>query len=1156
MKDSLHDTGAPLAHDATIHELFAEQVRVDPDACALVQGERSLSYRELDQVSDQVARFLLDRGVAPEECVVVHAGRTIEMVAASLGILKAGACYVPLDPTHPAGRKQFVLEDTHARIVLVESALDPRAQLWAQGTPCCLIEDVWGSGQALSTELPWVGSRQLAYVMYTSGSTGKPKGVLIEHRSVAHLVKDNHFIPLERNDRILLTGAIGFDATTFEIWGSLLNGLSLYLTDLATLNDTRSLKQALETWGITTLFTTTTFCGRRVQEDPTVFRSLKYLLIGGEVLRPNLSNTIRRASPGLRLINGYGPTESTTFATSFAIDDEYSSSIPIGKPIRGTTVFIVDEGLVPLRDGSAGEIVLGGEGLARGYLNRPDLTQERFVEVAGLGRVYRTGDLGRRQEDGNIQFIGRKDRQVKIGGYRVELGEIEHALSAIDGVRDCTVSLVERNDEKFVAAYYVPARASIEPAALQQQLASVLPDHLLPTFLIGLDALPLSPHGKIEQKALPDPFAAGACGARASSSEEHPSGAARPDALAEVQARVKRMWEKVLALPDLDLDADFHQIGGTSIKAIHLLGAMTAQGLDVSLSDILHHRTIRKLSAYVASTLKRGGLLKSWPAATAHLREKFQGAEFVLGVYSVGEDEEHAREVVVLHYRNLPVSEQELLETLTSSLSVELFPHYVREGDGQERAGLTRVSGKQLGELLGLRGARELGLDELKAQVMHDYQRNDRAIQAGAFVEECPFGPIQELQFSFRTSMSYGHFILDRPVNLTLLERAVCSVVEEQDLLTSVPIEKAGRHYWRRFDVRGAESLGPSVVDLSAYNYDDAELEALLRELIGACDFWEERVLYHVLIIKRNAREHAIVLVFNHVLFDRVSEEVIRRRVLTYYDELIERQLSLPGVELARSLPERPSFFAYVRQVQRGPADISVPDLVQRYALSEFYAQKCRLLTACGLEPIDRSYSFQIAAPQAGHLEGGDSLGVALALYVKALGAVYGVDALPLLFIYDGRKYRGTGYYDIVGECIDYVPMLLDTRLDPVELQHVVDARLAALSAHNVNFLNLVNNPELSDEWRGIRELVDPGKGYANIDVCMFNYLGNRPGRESYRRHYDPCIHVGPNPLPLHSLLNCITVSYSDGLIFNLRTSYACDVDGLRAAFQAALRSL
>jgi len=1150
MKNSLHDTRTPLARDATIHERFAEQVAVAPDACALVQGARRLSYRELDQASDEIARFLLDRGVAPEECVVVHAGRTIPMVAASLGILKAGACYVPLDPALPVGRKRFVLEDTSARMVLVDSTLDLVAQPWAQGTPCCLIEDVWSSAQPLSAQLPRVGSRNLAYVMYTSGSTGKPKGVLIEHRSVVRLVKDNDYVPLERNDRILLAGAIGFDATTFEIWGSLLNGLSLYLADLATLNDAPSLKHALETWGITTLFTATAFCGRRVQEDPTLFRSLKYLLIGGEVVRPHLSQTIRRASPGLRVSNVYGPTESTTFATAYVIADDYSSSIPIGKPIRGTAAFIVDEALAPLGNGSAGEIVLAGEGLARGYLNRPELTQERFVEVAGLGRVYRTGDLGRRQEDGNIQFIGRKDRQVKIGGYRVELGEIEYALSAIDAVRDCTVSLVERNDEKFLAAYYVPTRPGIEPAAIQQRLASLLPDHLLPTFLIALDALPLSAHGKIEQKALPDPFEADA---RASSSPALPS-ADDPEALAEVQARVKGIWEKVLAVRDLDLDADFYQIGGTSIKAIHLLGDMTAQGFDVSLSDILHHRTIRKLSAFMASTMKRGGWLKNWLAAVAHLRERFPGAEFAFGVYRVGDDGGQAREIIVLHYRNSPVSEQELVDTLAPSLSAELFPHYLREGDGQAGAELTRLSGKQFGEWLGLREARELCLEELKAQVMRDYERNDSTVRGGEVIEECPFSPIQALQYTFRTPMSLGHFILDRPVNIELLEQAVRGVIEEQDLLTSVPIEEAGRRYWRKFDLRGAGSLGPSVVDLSAYNWDNTELVAFVRELTGTFDFWGEQLLYHVLIIKRNAREHAIVLVFNHVVFDRVSEEVIRRRALTHYDELVKKRLALPPAELARSVPERPSFFAYVRQVQRGPADISAPDLVQSYALREFHAQKRRLLTACGLEPIDRSYSFQIAAPQIGQLESGNSLGVALALYVKALGAVYGIDALPLLFIYDGRKYRDTGYYDIVGECIDYVPMLLETRLNPEELQQVVNARLAALSAHNVNFLNLVNNPELSAEWRGISELIDPGLGYANIDICMFNYLGNSPGKESYRRHYNPLTHIGPNPLPLHSLLNCITTSYSDGLVFNFRTSYACDVEGLRAAFQAASR--
>ncbi|WP_437933843.1 amino acid adenylation domain-containing protein [Sorangium sp. So ce341] len=1151
MTHATHDTGIQLASRATIHDLFAEQVAAVPDACALVQGARRLSYRELDQASDQVARLLLDRGVAPEECVVVHAGRTIQMVVASLGVLKAGACYVPLDPGLPAGRKRFILEDTSARFMLIERALDAGEHTWARGTQCCLIEDAWSRSRAEWTQRPQVAPRNLAYVMYTSGSTGKPKGVLIEHRSVVFLVKDNDYVPLERNDRILLIGAIGFDATTFEIWGSLLNGLSLYLADLPTLNDARSLKHALESSGITTLVSTTSFCARRVQEDPAVFRSLKYLLIGGEVLKPSVSNAIRRVAPGLKIINVYGPTESTTIATTFVIDDEYSSSIPIGKPIRGTTAYIVDESLRPLRDERAGEIVLGGEGLARGYLNRPELTRERFVEVAGLGRVYRTGDLGRWQEDGNIQFIGRRDHQVKIGGYRVEPGEIEHALSGIDLVRDCTVSVVERNDEKYLAAYYVPARSGIEPAMLRQKLAGVLPDQLLPTFLIELEALPLSPQGKIERRALPDPFEAGA---RALKRREHPSTAGH-DALADVQTRMKRIWEEVLAARNLDIDADFYALGGTSIKALHLLGAMAAQGIEASLSDVLHHRTVRKISAYVATILKRGGLLKSWPAALEYLREQFPGASLNLGRYSLEEGDGRARELVVLRYQNMPVSRHELLRTLRSSLAAELFPHYVHEGDGQESAGSGRISTQELRELLGLHAAGEISLDELKAQAIRDYQRNDRVIQDGALLEECPFSPMQELQFSFRTPMSCEHFVLDRPLDLELLAQAVRCVIAEQDLLTSIPIKKAGRWYWRKLDVRGAQSLGPSIIDLSGYHCTDAELTALIGELSSAFDFWGEQVLYHMLIIQRNAREHVIVLVVNHVLFDRVSEEAIRRRVLTCYEKLIDKGLSLPDEAPEQCSPERPSFFAYVRQVQRGPADISPPELVQRYALAEFYAQKQKLLTSCGLEPVDCSYCFQIAAPCAGHLESGESLGVALALYTRALGALYGIDSVPLLFICDGRSYRGSSYYDVVGECTDCVPLLLSTRLTPAELQHLVGSRLAALSAHNVNFLNLVNNPELSEEWRGIRELIDPGEGYANIDVCMFNYLANRPGGPSYRDLYDLRVHVGPNPLPLHSLLNCITVSCSDGLIFNFRTSYGCDVERLRAAFQTASRS-
>jgi hypothetical protein len=341
------------------------------------------------------------------------------------------------------------------------------------------------------------------------------------------------------------------------------------------------------------------------------------------------------------------------------------------------------------------------------------------------------------------------------------------------------------------------------------------------------------------------------------------------------------------------------------------------------------------------------------------------------------------------------------------------------------------------------------------------------------------------------------------------------------------------------------------VLDLSQYRVNDHELYSLMVALIGGTTFNNGRLLYQVGVLRRNLREHWVVWGVHHALFDRVSAEVLTRDLMRRYDELtLTGEPPHPTHDV-----DGPSFHDYVRQVGEGPVGTQEPEVIEAFQLVEFSRAKRQLLEPGRLRPANASYSFQVAVPCANHAELGCSLGCSVAFYARALRAVYGLDALPFLFVHDGRKYRGKSYYGVIGELIDFVPMGIDAALSPNALQELISERLVKLERCNINFLNLLQKPRRARGWQELTRLVDPGEAFFNMDVCMFNFLGNAPAQVSYLAHHVSDVRVDEKVLPLESFMNCIVASYRDGFVFHLRCSHETDVDGLREAFSAAAQS-
>ncbi|NAP24843.1 amino acid adenylation domain-containing protein [Pseudomonas syringae] len=564
-------THQALQQDLLVHQLFEQQAQQQPQALALVCGDERVTYAELNERSNQVAHALLSLGIALDDRVAICVERSVEMVVGLLGILKAGAAYVPLDPGYPPERLRYMLEDSAPVAVLVQRTT--RELLGALAMPVLDLQSVNRAAEAWHDRvLPTVAPQHLAYVIYTSGSTGQPKGVMIEHRNLVNLVAWHcEAFGLTHRKRVSSVAGVGFDACVWELWPALCVGASLSLLPGQALgNDVDALlgwwrRQDLDVSFLPTPIAEIAFAQGI---EPA---SLQTLLIGGDRLRqfPNPDSRVA-------LINNYGPTETTVVATSGLIDAT-QSVLHIGRPIANTQVYLLDAHGQPVPIGVSGEIYIGGAGVARGYLNRPELTAERFLDdpfsAETAARMYRTGDLGRWLADGNIEYLGRNDDQVKLRGVRIELGEIEAQLRQIADIRDAVVIAQEDTPgEKRLTAYYTMQEAAQAMTAqtLRAALQARLPEYMVPAAYVKVSEWPLTPNGKLDRRALPAPED----DAYASRDYEAPAG--------EVERALAEIWQELLGVDRAGRNDHFFELGGHSLLAMRLI-SLVRQRLNVEL---------------------------------------------------------------------------------------------------------------------------------------------------------------------------------------------------------------------------------------------------------------------------------------------------------------------------------------------------------------------------------------------------------------------------------------------------------------------------------------------------------------------------------------------------------------------------------------------
>lgn len=590
-----NNTHRSYPYDQCIHQLFEIQVERSPSSIAVVFEDKQLTYRELNQRGNQLAHYLQKLGVGPEVMVGICMERSLELVVGLLGILKAGGAYVPLDPTYPPERLRFMLEDAQVSVLLIE-------QQWLEhigheAKVVCLDKD-WAVIAREEKENPVSQARadNLAYIVYTSGSTGKPKGVAVTHRAVNRLVCNTNYIKLEPTDKVAQSSNISFDAATFEIWGALVHGAQLVGISRDVALSPQDFAAQIQQQEISVLFLTTALFNRIATFAPWAFKMLRYLLFGGEAVDPRAVQEVLKHGTRGQLLHVYGPTESTTFASWYWVQDvpEAATSIAIGCPIANTQIYLLDSQLNPVPIGVRGELYIGGDGLARGYLNRPELTAQQFIphpfSSEPGSRLYKTGDLARCQPDGNIEFLGRIDEQVKIRGFRIELGEIEAVLGQHPAVRE-TVVMVREDvaSDKRMVAYIVPSQEQVPTTSeLRCFLKSKLPDYMVPSAFVVLEALPLTPNGKVDRRALPTP------------NPVKTELAAVDTPRTSVEEKLVGIWIEVLGLEQVGVQDNFFELGGHSLLATQLLSRVrNTFGVEVPIRSLFETPTVEAIAKYI-----------------------------------------------------------------------------------------------------------------------------------------------------------------------------------------------------------------------------------------------------------------------------------------------------------------------------------------------------------------------------------------------------------------------------------------------------------------------------------------------------------------------------------------------------------------------------
>lgn len=1129
--EQFNQTDFAYASEKTIPELFEEQVAKTPDAIALSFEDEQITYKELNERSNQIARTLRKEGVKPDDIIGILVKRTPKMIIGILGILKSGGGYLPIDPDYPSERIEFVLEDSQAEILLTQEELIPKV---TNKVKCLDIMD--DSLFSTNTEnlSPAATSNNIAYLIYTSGTTGRPKGAIIEHKAVHNLIvsicNQTNF---REGKRILAITTMSFDIFVMETFLPLCKGLTAVLVDENDIYNPKMLRQVIKDKAIDILQFTPSRMNMLLEgstkED---FGKVKTVFMGGEALPEQLLAEVNKKG-NWKIYNLYGPTETTVYSTLRNVTGQ--TTVNIGKPIANTQIYILNKYNKLCAPGIVGELCLGGDGLGRGYHNRKELTAKSFMENTEFEgrRLYRSGDLARYLPDGNIQCLGRVDHQIKLRGYRIELGEIENHLLKINGIREAAATLKKDTfGEPQLCAYYA-SNIDFTVKDLRDALLGHMPEYMIPAFFIKLDKIPLTPNGKMDRKKLPD------------IKESNTIQSQFKTPTTDIEKIQLNVWQEIFGNEKISTNDNFFEIGGNSIKAVRAVAAYQKLGYSIQYNTLIAYPTIEKLSEYLLSVEeKTTNLIKNHTELEQLIKTKI-GIDSKLVKCHVND---HVHNILYTKETEDEIKNKDLLNLVYQNSSKNMWPGYIicNYQKPEELASTQNLSGKEFIQLLSLK---EEPVDNVIPSLIEYLDKTE-----SEFVEDIikqnvsnsfPCSPIQKATLHLNGHMMGFILQLDYLVEKEVIMNALNAVIAKHGILRSCLSPKDSSVVWKEHTT--SDKVNIPYIDIS--QYDNKTKDGIIKSIVEQ-KFYKLYLEYNVIhyrffLIKENLYSYKLIAPFDHILYDGMSSEIIIREIKEH----------ISGKQ-TNSSPY--TYKDYINQIIQGPSNVSSSDIISNLKLNEYQSSSEQIENFILNKADDESDEMELSISLKELSVNEDKIWEASYYFSLLLcSSVFDTEKIPLKMFSYGRDYQDKSFNEVVGYFTDFIPVLASYKeLDFTHNVKQVQNTFEFVKNHNLNFVNLKLS---APDGGSFKEVVDclTNKHLPNEDnMILFNFQGKR---DAYNQTKD-FFKIGKEQFNQYRLegssFSIISFYTEDQLCFSIVSKFKLDHDKVNFVFKEALNQL
>lgn len=1079
--------------DKTFQSIFENITDKNKSNIAVVFENESLSYEELNQRANQLAWYLKENGIDNENIVGIMLPKSLEMIIAVIGVIKAGAAYLPIDCDYPLDRVNYMLNDSKCSVLLglgnAPDGIDFEGK----------YHDLSRLGNKLKLDNPpsTLTPQNLMYIIYTSGSTGFPKGVQIEHRHIVHMnAAWLDIFEFNKNKPVILQYAsFSFDVFVGDMTKALLNGGTLVVCPSEKRLDFKQVHSLLKEHNISHIEITPAFgvsFFNFIHDNNLSLYNLKTLVFGADSLEASDYKLInKRFGEKIKIMNSYGVTETTIDSSYYYEPFDHlpdSGIVPIGKPMRNVKYYVLGphRELQPI--GINGELYIGGKSVGRGYINKPEMTHERFLDDPFAQEsyqsnefknsnctMYKTGDLARFLPDGNIQFLGRIDAQVKIRGYRIELGEIESCIKKISSINEVVVVASDKaTPNKFITAYFTCDK-KIDSMKIKEELRHLLPDYMIPDFFYELDRLPITPNGKIDRKSLPDPQKLQIDNIQFEAPKT------------ETEKLVTKIFSELLKTDFIGRNHDFFESGGNSLQSIEVIYKFESLGISLRAGDLFRFSRVKDLANFIDYLQRKNNLISDILIAEKMLIERF-GGEIKIASY------EYYQELIYIYYISEEIIDNkfEFLKFILNNIFDTIHPHYILTIDFFNRNSVAKnakISNSDLNLLLDLKKAKAFWeIKKILKPIIDKQEDFFINFTKNKVIKTYPAAPIQIAHKSLPFNLSGNTIVYKRMIDIDDLKTAIHRFITEQGLMRSILDNTNGILQINELEV--PDSIYLPICDISDYTIETQQ--KLIAEITNRFFKNEFNVFqdigYRFILIKQNQRQYILLFVLDHILSDFYSADLMKRELIEYYIEKTEDNKQVMNYE------------DYVFQVNKGPQSITCKALIEKFKLKEFKDAFDIIWSKIkdNLQKQPESFSYEVQITQSIINQGTDFIQeLSFAIFCGFCKTLFETDNLPIGTLYHGRSYENKKFFTIMGEFLDIVPVLVEIdEENPSKMATQISATIKNADEFNVNFIHLLHSQKIEGtQWSEI-------KNYLTNDILkaptliQFNYLGKMDKEE------------------------------------------------------------